>query len=80
MTPPTLGQFVYVPTNPALNGGLEFGAAQVTRVHSETTINARVTYDAPGQEDHLTSLTYVDTLPGWDPEKNMRVWSWPPRV
>jgi hypothetical protein len=77
---PSLGKVVLVPVNPAMNNGEPVAYASVTKVWSDTTINARVVLDLPGQDDHRTSLTYVEQVPAWDPDGNMRVWSWPPRV
>lgn len=77
---PSLGRVVLVPVNPDGNNGSPVAKADITRVVSDTTVNVRVVLDLPGQDDHRTWLTYVEEVPAWDPDGNMRVWSWPPRV
>jgi hypothetical protein len=77
----SVGRIVLVPVNPATNNGQDFAPAVVTKAWDAVVCNVRVLLDLPGQDDHRTSLTYVEEVPAWDPDNgNMRVWSWPPRV
>jgi hypothetical protein len=80
---PSLGRIVLVPTEPTLNNGATEAPAVITRVWSQTTINARLmldTGDVP-ETDLRTSLTYIEDLAdaGTGRERLFR-WTWPPRI
>jgi hypothetical protein len=71
---PEVGDIVLVLMDPADNNGATEAPAIVTRVWSQTTINARVLADSHVL-DWRTSLTYVDSLAEVDGAA--AVWTWP---
>lgn len=77
---PSLGRVVLVPMDPAGNNGAQVAPAIITKVNSDTSVNVRVLADTSDALECRRSITLVDDLPAFDPEKNMFVWCWPPRV
>ncbi|MFF1469126.1 hypothetical protein [Streptomyces mirabilis] len=79
---PSVGRVVLVGCNPAYNNGSTVAPAIITRVWSDTCVNARVLPDSPGPSEQRTSITFVETAEELDGDELERQyhWTWPPRV